>query len=197
MAPTLRELITRWFYDVTVTEDGISTAEFLEAADGVVKLFDLLESAAFYPVKSDMTTNIAKVRAKYESDPAAFGTLEKIIVAEAKTGDRTATQGLLWLKRGLELTAMALRRNAMNDEELSVSFTEAYNCTLKQYHGFIVKKMFGVAMMACPDQATLYQKIGSTKAAEKDHQLKWVGALQDQLNQLNAFYASGSYDKGL
>ncbi|KAJ1731904.1 hypothetical protein LPJ61_002298 [Coemansia biformis] len=200
MAPTLDELITRRFQDVTVTADGIDTAEFLEAAEGVVKLFDLLESAAFFPVKSDITTNIGvcKVRAKYESDPKAFDTLEKIVLAETKTGDRKATQGLLWLKRGLELTAMGLRRNLdNNEEELSVSFTEAYNNTLKQFHGFIVKKMFSVAMLACPDRKTFYMKIGGGKEGEKEQLLEWVQALQTHLNQLNVFYASGGYDKGL
>ncbi|KAJ2749385.1 hypothetical protein IWQ56_007240, partial [Coemansia nantahalensis] len=158
----------------------------------------LLESAAFYPVKTDMTTNIEKVRAKYESDPKAFDTLEKIVIAEAKSGDRKATQGLLWLKRGLELTAMALKRNLDNgSEELSVSFTEAYNNTLKQFHGFIVKKMFGVAMLACPDRKTFYLKVGGGKDGVEEQLLQWVQALQTLLNQLNVFYASGGHDKGL
>ncbi|KAJ2698932.1 hypothetical protein H4R19_005563 [Coemansia spiralis] len=198
MAPTLDELITRRFQEVTVTDDGINTAEFLEAAEGVVKLFDLLESAAFYPVKSDITTNIGKVRAKYETDPKAFDTLEKIVRAEANSSNRKATQGLLWLKRGLELTALGLKRNLDNsEEELSASFTEAYNKTLKQFHGFIVKNMFSVAMLACPDRKTFYLKIGGGKDNAKEQLDEWVQALQELLNQLNIFYASGGYDKGL
>ncbi|KAI9506867.1 hypothetical protein GGI25_000105 [Coemansia spiralis] len=196
---TLEDLIKRRFDEVTVFEDnGISTVEFLEAAEGVVKLFDILGSTAFFPVKSDMSTNIGKVRTKYESDPKAFDTLQKIIVAEAGTKDRTATQGLLWLKRGLELTALALKRNLDNmDEPLSTSFNEAYSKTLMQFHNFIVKKMFGVAMLACPDRATFYDKIGGNNERVHDELRKWAIALQDILNQLNIFYASGSYDKGL
>ncbi|KAJ2608903.1 putative glycolipid transfer protein [Coemansia reversa NRRL 1564] len=198
MPPTLDDLITRRFQDVSISNDGISTSEFLEAAEGVVKLFDILESAAFYPVKSDMTTNIAKVKAKYDSDPKAYDTLQKIVLAEAGSKDRTATQGLLWLKRGLELTAMGLKRNLDNtEEELSVSFTEAYNNTLKQFHNFIVKKMFSVAMLACPDRKSFYLKVGGEKEDANLRLLEWVNALQDLLNQLNVFYAQGSYDKGL
>ncbi|KAJ2626471.1 hypothetical protein H4R22_004798 [Coemansia sp. RSA 1290] len=201
MAKTLEELITRRFQDVTVTGDGeINTAEFLEAAEGVVKMFDLLDSAAFYPVKSDMTTNIEKVRAKSLSgpDPARYDTLQKIVRAEAQEGDRTATQGLLWLKRGLELTAMALKRSLETPaEELAESFTLAYNNTLKQFHGFIVKKMFGVAMMACPTRAVFFDKIGGNREGEREELLAWVNALQSLLNELNIFYAKGAYDKGL
>ncbi|KAJ1768194.1 hypothetical protein IW140_005716 [Coemansia sp. RSA 1813] len=196
---TLEDLITRRFENVTTFEDGgISTIEFLEASEGVVKLFDILGSTAFYPVKSDMTNNIEAIRTKYKSDPAAFDTLQKIILAEAATKDRTATQGLLWLKRGLEMTAMGLKRNLDNKTEaLSDSFTAAYNNTLMQYHNFIVKKMFSVAMLACPNRETFYEKVGGNNDRVHDGLLKWVEALQDLLNQLNIFYASGAYDKGL
>ncbi|KAJ2265467.1 hypothetical protein EV176_005926 [Coemansia sp. RSA 451] len=184
MSKTLEGLITRRFQDVTVSEAGhINTAEFLEAAEGVVKLFG---------------TKVREKSLSNPSDPTVYDTLQKIITAEAKEGDRTATQGLLWLKRGLELTAMALKRSLENQKEtLSESFTEAYNKTLKQYHGFIVKKMFGVAMLACPDRETFYKKIGGDNEGAHEQLLAWVNALQGLLNELNIFYASGAFDKGL
>ncbi|KAJ2537904.1 hypothetical protein EV175_006582, partial [Coemansia sp. RSA 1933] len=148
----------------------------------------ILGSTAFY----------VKVRTKYESDPAAFDTLQKIILAEAGSKDRTATQGLLWLKRGLEMTAIGLKRNLDNkDEALSDSFTKAYNNTLKQYHNFIVRNMFTVAMLACPNRETFYEKVGGNNDRVHNGLLTWVTALQELVNQLNIFYASGSYDKGL
>lgn len=48
----------RSFKDVPVTDGKISTTEFLEAAETVVQLFDVLGSAAFTPVQTDMTGNI-------------------------------------------------------------------------------------------------------------------------------------------
>ncbi|KAJ2302920.1 hypothetical protein IWW55_003187 [Coemansia sp. RSA 2706] len=192
MPATLDDLITRRFQDVAVSEQGdINTAEFLEAAEGVVKLFDILDSAAFYPKVHDKSLSSP-------GDPTKYDTLQKIVLAEAKEGDRTATQGLLWLKRGLELTAMALKRNLDNPaEELSVSFTEAYNNTLKQFHNFLVKKMFGMAMLACPDRKSFYEKVGGGKPDVHEQLLAWVNALQALLNELNIFYAKGAYDKGL
>lgn len=51
----------RSFADVPMDEskdNGISTLEFLEASEALTLLFDVLGSAAFKPVKNDMTGNI-------------------------------------------------------------------------------------------------------------------------------------------
>ncbi|KAI8320998.1 glycolipid transfer protein [Martensiomyces pterosporus] len=195
---TFVERVPRRFNDVAVTEAGINTKEFLEAASGVVMLFDELGSAAFGPVKSDINGNITKVRAKLESGPAEFDTLEKIVLAEAGTKDRTATQGLLWLKRGLEFTALGVSRNLANaNEELTVSFTEAYGKTLKQYHNFVVKGVFNLAMKACPYRKDFYEKLGGDNEQVYADLKVWTDSLQQQLNQLSVFYAKGAYDKGL
>lgn len=45
------------FADVP-TEPGIDTVQFLEAAEGLVKLFDVLGNSAFKVVQSDLTGNI-------------------------------------------------------------------------------------------------------------------------------------------
>lgn len=53
------------FADVTIDatrDSAIKTLEFLDAAESLTTLFDVLGSAAFKPVKSDMQGNI-KVRA--------------------------------------------------------------------------------------------------------------------------------------
>lgn len=51
----------------------------------------------------------------------------------------------MWLCRGLKFTSMGLRFNLTNkSEELSVSFTKAYEQTLKKYHGMMVRPIFYV-----------------------------------------------------
>ena len=71
------------------------------------------------------------------------------MIAEVKEKVKTATEGLLWLERGLLFTAMALRRNIDNlNEELSKSFQEAYKASLGQYHGFLVRQGVNVSL-AC------------------------------------------------
>ncbi|KAJ2062289.1 hypothetical protein GGI17_002527 [Coemansia sp. S146] len=195
---TFVERVPLRFEQVTTNETGINTAEFLDAARGVVMLFDELGSAAFVVVKSDISGNIDKVQAKYDTDKVAFNTLEKIVLAEAGTKDRKATQGLLWLKRGLEFTAQGLSRSLANaTEELAASFRQAYEVTLKPLHGFVVKAAFNVAMAACPYRKTFYEKLGGDNEAVHKGLEVWVAALQKHLNQLDAFYKKGAYDKGL
>ena len=66
---TFFDTLTKSFVDVPVDESkdkAISTAEFLEAAESLTTLFDVLGGAAFKPVKSDMTGNI-KVRAPFKA----------------------------------------------------------------------------------------------------------------------------------
>ncbi|KAJ1648516.1 hypothetical protein J3B02_000137 [Coemansia erecta] len=186
------------FNDVTVTDAGINTDEFLRAAQGVVMLFDKLGSAAFLPVKSDIEGNINKVRTKFLISPLQFDTLEKIIYAEAGTKDRTATQGLLWLKRGLDFTAKGIARNIANSsEELSDSFTDAYAKTLKEFHNFIVKGVFNLAMKACPARNDFYAKLGGSYEDIVGDLRVWVDALQKLVDQLSEVYRKGAYDKGL
>lgn len=61
--PTFFDTIPRSFAAVTVTEKNeIDVATFLEATESMLKLFDLLGSTAFAPVKSDMVQLTLKFR---------------------------------------------------------------------------------------------------------------------------------------
>ena len=69
-----------------------------------------------------------------------------MLAAEATEGVHTATQALLWLLRGLQFTMIALQYNQGDSaQELSVSFSKAYEGTLKKYHNFVVKGVFAVS----------------------------------------------------
>lgn len=41
-----------------INEEGVDTSQFLEATEGVIKLFDLLGNAAFTIVQNDMSANV-------------------------------------------------------------------------------------------------------------------------------------------
>ena len=55
-------------------DNGISTLEFLEASEALSLLFDVLGSAAFKPVKNDMTGNIT---VSQDTHPGGYGGLRK------------------------------------------------------------------------------------------------------------------------
>ncbi|OAV96231.1 hypothetical protein PTTG_03445 [Puccinia triticina 1-1 BBBD Race 1] len=189
--------IKRSFADVPVTDEGVDTLAFLEACEDLVKLFDLFESKAFAVVQNDLTGNIAKIRKRYDACPEKSKTLESLVENEKAEKKKDATQGLLWLTRGLHFTCEGLQLTQKNPgEELSVSFTTAYQGTLKDYHSFVVKPIFGLAMKACPYRADLFKKLGAKEKVDVELE-KWLSALEKIVVRIQSFYEKGNYGKGL
>jgi hypothetical protein len=63
----------------------------------------------------------------------------------------------MWLLRGLDFTAKALRSSLGNkSEELADSFRKAYEGSLKQYHNFVVKGAFSVSVEESAKKQSLH-----------------------------------------
>ncbi|KAH6914407.1 glycolipid transfer protein domain-containing protein [Coprinopsis sp. MPI-PUGE-AT-0042] len=205
MAPYLDTV--KSFADVPITDAGVETASFLEASEGLVGLFDILGNAAFAVVQADLRGNITKIKARYDSHKAQSDTLENLVINEKGEKKRTATEGLMWLLRGLAFTCQALLK-AQKDatKELAAAFTESYTETLAQYHNFVVKGIFKVAIKACPYKKDFYAKLAHDPAegavaasaervgTELD---KWLAALDSIVQRLHKFYVDGDHWKGL
>lgn len=72
--------------------------------------------------------------------------IERVGTYSSSTGSRINALPFLPIS-GLDFTAQALRRSVTNrTEELTTSFTSAYDNSLKQYHNFIVKGAFNVGL---------------------------------------------------
>ncbi|KAI9017537.1 glycolipid transfer protein domain-containing protein [Gaertneriomyces semiglobifer] len=190
------ETMQRSYVDVPLgANDYVDTVTFLEATESLIKIFDSM-GAAFGPVKSDLQGNVNKIRARYNEKPEQCKTLQELVMAERGEKKKTATEGLLWLKRGLEFTSKGLRRNLDDkSEELSVSFNKAYEVTLSKFHSFLVRPVFSLAMKSCPYRKDFYAKLGSDEAKLYAEMQTWLAALEKIVNILNAFYVSGGYEK--
>ncbi|GAA5881299.1 hypothetical protein JCM3774_000961 [Rhodotorula dairenensis] len=194
---TYFETVDKSFVDVQVQDSGVDTLQFLAATEGLIKMFDLLGNPSFAVVQNDMKGNVTKIRNRYEAAPAQSATLEQLIENEKGEKKRTATEGLLWLLRGLKFTQVALARSqADKAEELSVSFSKAYEETLKKYHSFVVKPIFALAMKACPYRKDFYAKLGPPTAPVDEELSKWNSALGSIIARLEAFYEQGNHAKG-
>jgi len=111
----------------------------------------------------------------------------------------------MWLVRGLSFTCKALQ-NAQADKkvELTAAFSKSYEGTLKQFHNFVVKGIFSVAMKACPYRADFFKKLaadpdGGAPAPEdklNEELDKWLAALDKIVKRIEAFYEKGGYGKG-
>ncbi|UZJ51357.1 hypothetical protein CBS101457_000677 [Exobasidium rhododendri] len=197
---TYFETVRKSYADVA-TEPGVDTSQFIEATEGVIKLFDLLGSSAFLIVQNDMKGNVKKIQDRLLSNPTQNATLQELVKNEGAPGEkkRIATEGLMWLIRlGLDFTAQALRRSVSDEkEELSVSFTKAYDNSLRQYHNFVVKGAFSLAMKACPYRKDFYEKLGSPPEKVQTELHKWLDALEKIVKTMQEFYTQGNYGKGL
>jgi len=188
--------INKSFVNVTVEKDkdnAIVTEEFLDASRSLITLFDLLGSVAFGPVQSDMKGNIDKIEARRLAAPAESETLQDLVRNEIKSKQHTATEGLVWLVRGLDFTAKALAENLADPQaELSASFRSAYGATLKPHHSFFVKPIFSAAMSACPYRKDFYEKLGGEEdQTVVEAELKaWLTALENLITILTTFLAT-------
>ncbi|KAK1041701.1 hypothetical protein LTR33_015651 [Friedmanniomyces endolithicus] len=166
-------------------DNAISTSEYLEASESLTGLFDVLGSTAFSPIKKDMIQNIKKIRDRQLEAPLESETLQDLVRNELTTKKHLATEGLLWLTRQAHHSSTRVLPN----EELSVSFRDAYGLTLKQYHSFIIKPIFSAAMSACPYRKDFYGKLGDDEGRVKKDLDEWLRALEDRVKVLNEFLA--------
>ncbi|KAL8879347.1 MAG: hypothetical protein Q9198_003020 [Flavoplaca austrocitrina] len=184
------DTLKKSFVDVPVDSsngNAIPTSEFLEAAESLTTLFDLLGSLAFTPVKNDMIGNIKKVRDRQLASPNESSTIQSLVLNELKSKKHISAEGLLWLVRGLDFTSQALRHTLQNpDVELSTSFRNAYTGTLKPHHSFMVKPIFSAAMSATPYKKDFYVKMGNEEKAKVD-MAEWLDALEGQVKVLKEF----------
>lgn len=139
----------------------IETGPFLEAVAHLPPFFDCLGSPVFTPIKADISGNITKIKAVYDTDPAKFKTLQNILEVEkgmygAEWPKVGATLALLWLKRGLRFIQVFLQsicdgeRDENHPNLIRVNANKAYEMALKKYHGWLVQKIFKAALYAAP-----------------------------------------------
>jgi hypothetical protein len=135
-----------------------------------------------------MLGNIKKIRERFLVDPVSGATLQGLVKSELASKKHAATEGLLWLNRGLHFTSLSLRQNISNpSQELSESFRSAYTNTLKPHHSFMVKPIFSAAMSATPYRKDFYQKLGGDETKVNAELEKWLSALEAQVAILNDF----------
>ncbi|XP_075778246.1 pleckstrin homology domain-containing family A member 8 isoform X2 [Pelodiscus sinensis] len=105
--PTFFSVMSNRFSDIELQEnEGIPTEEFLQSCYAIVPVLDKLGPTVFAPVKMDFVGNIKKINQKYITNTEEFNTLQKIVLhevsAEVAHVRNSATEALLWLKRGLK-----------------------------------------------------------------------------------------------
>ncbi|CBY22881.1 unnamed protein product [Oikopleura dioica] len=150
---TFFKRVTPKFGDIK-HEEGIHVEQFLSASRSYLEFYDLFGGTVFAPVKSDVSGNIGKLQGWYEKDKTKT-TLEQLLQAEidAKSTEAkgSATDALLWLKRGLWMMARFLRGLLDGERDSNKTFQKSYDVTLKPHHNWMVQKLFSVGLKMVPD----------------------------------------------
>uniref|UniRef100_W5MG79 Pleckstrin homology domain-containing family A member 8 n=1 Tax=Lepisosteus oculatus TaxID=7918 RepID=W5MG79_LEPOC len=196
------------FSDITLEEDnGIPTEPFLESCYAIVPVLDKLGPTVFAPVKIDFVGNIKKINQKYITDPQRFTTLQKIVLYEVDTNvaqvRNSATEALLWLKRGLKFLKEFLSEVNRGEKDIHTALNNAYGKTLRQYHGWVVRGVFALALRAAPS----YEGFAAALVSIEGDELKkgfpegmhrdldvYLPAMENQLAILDAMYDEYSLD---
>ncbi|XP_062984722.1 pleckstrin homology domain-containing family A member 8 isoform X2 [Elgaria multicarinata webbii] len=153
--PTFFSAMSIRFSDIKLLEDGgIPTGEFLQSCYEVVPVLDKLGSTVFAPVKMDFEGNIKKINQKYLTNKEEFSTLQKLILHEVSTEEarvrHSATEALLWLRRGLKFLKAFLTELRNGEKNIQTALNNAYGRTLRQHHGWVVRGVFALALKASP-----------------------------------------------
>ncbi|XP_028281995.1 pleckstrin homology domain-containing family A member 8 [Parambassis ranga] len=190
------------FSDIRLDDDnGIPTQEFLDSCYAIVPVLDKLGSTVFAPVKMDFVGNIKKIHQKLMSNPESFPTLQSIVLHEAETNvarvRNSATEALLWLRRGLKFLKEFLSEVNAGQQDIQGALNNAYGKTLRQYHGWVVRGVFALALRAAPS----YQSFTAALVSKEGDELKsgftsgmhrdlgvYLPAMEKQLAILDVLY---------
>ncbi|XP_076459707.1 pleckstrin homology domain-containing family A member 8-like [Babylonia areolata] len=192
-------------------EDGVPVQPFLDACKELVPIFDKLNSTAFAPVKMDFSGNIRKIQQKQTSAIAAgspgYPSVQAMVLSEVTarqhTNSNSATVALRWLKRGLEFIREFLREVCSGGPDLAECASNAYSRTLKNYHGWVVRGVFAVAVKALPYRSEFLNHLaaGECDSSSPQYLHSLMGDMEVFLQHLNsviliidAFYTKQQLD---
>jgi len=183
------------------TAETVPADKYAEASICLITVFDVIGAAMKIP-KDDMMGN-ATAMAKFAADTPGM-TVQQLCdadIAAVGGGDpqkaikkEGPTVKLLWLSRAMKFIQILLQALVADAEaSLSDSVRKAYEASLKQHHGMIVKGVFAVAVKGVPYRSNFMLGLAATEA-EALAKLGAMLPLIEYINQVNETYLTA---KGL
>ncbi|XP_062238410.1 glycolipid transfer protein [Platichthys flesus] len=163
----------------------VETRPFLEAVSYLPPFFDCLGSTVFAPIKADISGNIAKIKAVFDTNPGRFKTLQQILEAEkemhgAGWPNVGATLALMWLRRGLRFIQVFLQSLVDGDKDennpnlIRVNIAKAHEIALKKYHGWFVQQLFKAALYAAPYKSDFLKALSKGREVKEEECLEKI-----------------------
>ncbi|XP_027149591.1 glycolipid transfer protein 3-like isoform X2 [Coffea eugenioides] len=107
-------------------------------------------------LRQDVHQNIQRLEKFYESEPSVYSNVVEILSEEAKEGKAkkgpSCSKAFVWLTRSLDFTVTLLQLLVEDfGRDMEQAVDEAYNITLKPWHGWISSAAYKVALKLVPD----------------------------------------------
>ncbi|XP_027093150.1 glycolipid transfer protein 3 isoform X1 [Coffea arabica] len=107
-------------------------------------------------LRQDVHQNIQRLEKFYESEPSVYSNVVEILSKEGKEGKAkkgpSCSKAFVWLTRSLDFTVTLLQLLVEDfGRDMEQAVDEAYNITLKPWHGWISSAAYKVALKLVPD----------------------------------------------
>jgi len=194
-------------YSPLIENGDIETEGFIRGCNGIVEFVGFLGST-FSPVKNDISGNLAKLERTYHTDPQRYATVRKLLDAEivdwpGRMGP--ATEGLLYLKRGLEFISTFLElivldyKSGKKSNSLVPMGKEAYDRTLKRHHKKIERGLFKIVIHATPHRKELLKTIAAGRPNAEDECVadiaQYLVLMKANVGQIVEMYKEFGFEK--
>ncbi|EDX16616.1 GD24819 [Drosophila simulans] len=169
----------RGFPAIGDTADKLETQAFLAASKEIVTVIESF-GKLFTPVISDMNGNISKLTKAYGADVVKYQYLEDLIVLNVNVDDFAAN-------------ALNIYNDAQAKEALKQHLQDAYERTLKPYHGFIVQSTIKIIYSWVPTRSQLLGQ-GDAQAENIEVLTSFLPRMRAHLDSIDALLKAHNLD---
>ncbi|XP_027093152.1 glycolipid transfer protein 3 isoform X3 [Coffea arabica] len=133
----------------------IPTKPFLSVCNLLLQVLDKI-GPTMAVLRQDVHQNIQRLEKFYESEPSVYSNVVEILSKEGKEGKAkkgpSCSKAFVWLTRSLDFTVTLLQLLVEDfGRDMEQAVDEAYNITLKPWHGWISSAAYKVALKLVPD----------------------------------------------
>lgn len=174
----------------------ISLEEYLSACSGLANIVGKIAKMKF--VQKDMNGNVTKI--KHGGEIYGTTTLQETLLKENEAGKDTATVGLLWLNRAIAFTSKLITGTVESEKSFKECVTEAYNQTLRPYHGKTIVGVVKTAMVLVPKRSKVVKELlkSSSEIKDEDELKQYLESLgisaSEVCSTIISFYKTQGYN---
>ena len=165
--------------------DRVQIGAFLDTCNEIPELVIQTFGNISVHLKNDIMGNIVKIETKHNLLNKEHTTLQDLILAEVKRGehraDKSATVGLLWLKRCLHFLQIYFHGLSVGNLEVDRACVNAYESSLMPHHNFLMRSFFSFLLKYCGQRDDILLCLGKMDLSRKPLVLKQMALISQEL----------------